>query len=238
MNNMKNHRTLLVSLFLCFGYLLLPGCSPGGVVLKNDDSIRKLNEMVHGSRVRVTTSESTYEGENLLVTRDSTTLEILTLNPKVVPFADVKDYKKGNGPEFKQTIQLKDDYIFNVRNVVISNLDSIVRFDAIIPAPIAFRTNDITKIQRWGHVTSISAGMAYGFLSGVLLGAVVGTVISAGTGGSSNSGTHHWEDLGTFLPGGIMLGGSLGLVVGAGIGGAVGQWDDIEITYSFEDKNP
>jgi len=235
---MKNYYSPLFLLLICSGCLFFPGCSPGSVVLKNDDSIRKLNEMVRGSRVRVTTLDSIYEGENILVTRDSTTLEILTPNPKVVNFSEVKNFHQGNGPGFEQTIQLKDNQIFKVRNVIISKLDSIIRFDAIIPAPFVFHTKDITKIQRWGHVTSISSGMVYGFMSGVLLGAAVGTVISAGTGGSSNSGTHHWEDLRIFLSGGMMIGGSLGLVVGAGIGGAVGQWDDIDITYSFEHKTP
>jgi hypothetical protein len=207
-------------------------------VLKNDDSIRILNEMVKESRVRVTALNSVYEGENIIITCDSTTLEILTANPKVVAFSNIKEFHFKPGSNTEETIQLKDNQIFNVRNIIISNQDSIIRFDAMIPAPFVFHTKDITKIQRWGHVTSISSGMVYGFMSGVLLGAAVGTVISAGTGGSSNSGTHHWEDLESFLSGGMMIGGSLGLVVGAGIGGAVGQWDDIDITYSFEHKTP
>ena len=194
--------------------------------------------MVKESRVRVTTLDSVYEGENILITHDSTTLEILTATPKVVSFSNIKEIHFNAGSNIEETIQLKDNQIFKARNIITSNMDSTVRFDAMIPEPFIFPTKAITKIQRWGHVNSMFSGMKYGMISGALLGVAVGTVISAGTGGSSNSGTHHWEDLGSFISGGTLVGGSLGLVVGAGIGAAVGKWEDIDITYRFEEKSP
>lgn len=236
--NMKKNSCLIFLLFICSVYLLLPGCSTGSIVLKDDASMKELNEMVEESRVRVTTLDSVYEGENILITRDSTTLEILTAKPKVVSFSNIKEIHFNAGSNIEETIQLKDNQIFKARNIITSNMDSTVRFDAMIPEPFIFPTKSITKIQRWGHVNSMFSGMRYGMISGALLGVAVGAVLGSGSTGSSNSGSHQGEEIASAISVCIICGGSLGLVVGTGFGATVGQWEDIDIAYRFENKSP
>jgi hypothetical protein len=236
--NMKKNSCLIFLLFICFVYLFIPGCSPGSIVLKDVASLKELNEMVKGSRVRVTTLDSIYEGENILITRDSTTLEILTANLKVVSFSNIKEIHFNAGSNMGEAIQLKDNQIFKARNIITSNMDSTVRFDAMIPEPFVFPTKDITKIQRWGHINSMFSGMRYGMISGALLGVAVGAVIGAGSGGSSNSGSHQGEEIGSAITAFTICGGSLGLVVGTGLGATIGQWEDIDIAYRFKENSP
>ena len=117
-------------------------------------------------------------------------------------------------------------------------MDSTVRFDAMIPEPFIFPTKSITKIQIWGHVNSMFSGMRYGMISGALLGVAVGAVLGSGSTGSSNSGSHQGEEIASAISVCIICGGSLGLVVGTGFGATVGQWEDIDIAYRFENKSP
>ena len=220
--NTKKSSNFFFILIICSGYLLLPGCSPGSIVLKDDASLKDLNEMVKERRVRVTTLDSVYEGENILITRDSTTLKYLTTKPKVVTFSNIKEFHFDSGSNTEGTIELKDNQIFKVRNINISNFDSIVRFDAMIPGPFIFPTKDITKIQRWGHLNSVLNGMRIGFLGGAVAGTLLGFVIGLSSTEVTNSGRHPSGDQEIYVILGSCVGGFTGVLFGAAIGASLG----------------
>jgi uncharacterized lipoprotein YajG len=88
---MKKAHMLLSTLLISFGFLILTGCNPHtSIVLSNDAALKKLNDMVKDRNIRVTTTDSIYTGNNIIINRDSTILENISSKPKVIPYSSMK----------------------------------------------------------------------------------------------------------------------------------------------------
>jgi len=89
---MKKVYNLLFLLLFSAGYPLLTGCNPHNIsiVLTNEASLNKLNEIAKGRTIQVTTPDSVYSGNNIVVSRDSTLVQNIYNKPKVIPFSSMK----------------------------------------------------------------------------------------------------------------------------------------------------
>jgi len=147
---MKKVYNLLFLLFLGGGFSLLSGCSPHNIsiVLTNEASINKLNEIAKGRTIQVTTPDSVYSGNNIVVTRDSTLVQNILNKPKVIPFSSMKsiNYTTNRQP-LDGIIELKNGGEIQAQNIYISAYDTVIRFDEVITTSSAFPTRKLLKIQ-------------------------------------------------------------------------------------------
>ena len=229
---------LFLFLFIS-SFLMLTGCNPSSsFVLSDNASLKKLNELEKERPVLVTTLDSIYVGENIKITRDSTTLQNFTFKPKVVSYSSMKKIQYDSGSTKEGTIELKDNQVFKANEIYISNKDSIIRFNKIITALFVFPTKDITRIQKVDKDDTFFARVAIGTIGGMALGTTLGFVVSRNSKEVSNSGEHS-DDLGpVMILLGTCTGGLTGLGIGLGLAESFGQKDDIYITYQFENKSP
>ena len=105
---------LLYLLLISFGFLMITGCNPhSSIMLSNDASLKKLNDMVKERSVRVTTTDSIYTGNNIIIKRDSTIVENIYTKPKVIPFSSMRSIN------YTTNIQPLDGFIELKNNQVI-----------------------------------------------------------------------------------------------------------------------
>jgi|ERR1035438_2582810 hypothetical protein len=232
---------ILSLLLLVSGLLLLTGCSPqSSIVLSNDAALKHLNEMVSNVPVRVTTRDSTYTGDNIIITRDSTILENISTKPKVIPYLSMKviNYTT-QSPPLNGFIILKNNEQIEAQNINIANNDTVIRFDEVITTSRILPTKSLIKIQKKNHLAGTISGLGIGTMGGIVLGAILGTFVG------------HVDDVGDGRPDGTgqgfsrldifgfstCIGGFFGSIMGATIGSGLGQWEDIDILTN-EVNNP
>ena len=221
---------------LIFSDLLLQtGCSPSNsFVISDDASLKKLNGIEKERPVRVTTLDSIYIGQNIYLTRDSTTLENITIRLEIVSLSDIKEIQYDSGSTPKRTIKLKDNQVFKANEIHISQKDSILRFNKILTALFNFPTKDITRIQVIDS-DAMMGGIAAGTMGGTLLGMALGYVVGSNAKTVTNSGQH--SDESTEAADIVLMtcgGGIMGVGFGVALGHVFGKWDDIYIAYQFE----
>jgi hypothetical protein len=176
---MKKCSFLLFLLLISSGFLLLTGCYPGSsIVLSNDASLKELNELVKERSVLVTTTDSVYTGDNIIINRDST---------------------------------------------VIENYSTIQN---LIPLSVTFPTKELVKIQTRNHLVSTFNGFGYGLMIGVVGGVLIGSIGFAASG----------DPLLLLVT--LSALGISGTIMGAVLVTGIGQLEDINITYRFENKSP
>jgi hypothetical protein len=84
---MKISNCFLFLLLISSGLLMLTGCNLStGFVLSDDVSLKKLNELENERALMITTLDSIYIGQNIKITRDSTTLENISIKPNSVSY--------------------------------------------------------------------------------------------------------------------------------------------------------
>jgi hypothetical protein len=235
MNSSSNHRltaimkkcsNLLLLLLITSGFLLLTGCCPGSsIVLSNDASLKELNELVKERSVRVTT-DSVYTDDNIIITRDTTVVENYSTIQNLIPLSGIKSitYTSNNKPPDGYII-LKNDQSIKAQNIYTLMNDS-VKYDQDITTSVIFPTKELVKIQKRNHFASTLNGAGYGLMSGIAVGALIGSIGFAAVGDP------------LFLV--VTLGavGISGTILGTVIGAGIGQWEDINITYRFENISP
>src|ERR1035437_10178375 len=175
---MKKNSSLLFLFLICSGYLLLPGCYPGSsIVLSNDTSLKELNELVKGRSVRVTTTDSVYTGDNIIINRDTTVIENYSTTQYLIPLSSIKNitYTSNNKPPDGYII-LKNDQSIKANNIYTLINDS-VRYNEYITTSVIFPTKELIKIQKRNHLASTLNGTGYGLMSGVIAGALIGTIV-------------------------------------------------------------
>jgi hypothetical protein len=230
-------------LFISFYFILFTGCSPHNInfVLSDDASIQKLNEMVNERSIRVTTKGNYYSGENIIIDRDSTTVESFTRSPMIIPYYTMKEIRYTNGLGTEGSIELKDKQIFKAERIYLSSIDTVIKFDEVITNTVVFPTNELLKIQRRDHIHSTMKGLGYGLAGGAGIGAILGTFVG-NTGGNEPPGliASGSNFQGTPRPvifiASTIFCGIGGAIVGSITGAIMGQWQDINITYNFVDK--
>jgi hypothetical protein len=240
---MKKVCALLCRLLISTGFLLLTGCNPHtSIVLSNDAALKKLNDIVKDRNIRVTTLDSIYTGNNIIINRDSTILETISSKPKVIPYSSMKiiNYTTDN-PPLNGSIVLKNNEQIEAQNIFISNNDTVIRFYEVSATSVVFPTKSLKKIQTRDHLASTFKGFGYGLLSGVATGAILGTFV--GTAENTNSGSSVPYKQGSsdeHQPRSVIwvestfICGFLGTIAGTLTGAILGQWDDIDITYRFD----
>jgi len=233
----KKNRSLFILLLFSSGFLFLTRCNPNSsFVLSNDASLKKLNELEKERPVLVTTFDRIYVGENIKITRDSTTLQNFTIIPNVVSYSSIKEIQYDSGSTTEGTIEMKDDHLYKAKKIYLSNKDSSIRFNEIITSLFVFPTRDITRIQRIDKDDAFSTRVALGTMGGIILGTTMGYVVARNSKEYSNSGEHTSD----FAPLIILLGTCSGGILGAGFGLLLaenfGQRENISIIYRFENK--
>jgi hypothetical protein len=230
----KNNISIILSATsLCF--FLITGCnSTSNVVLTNDDSIRNLNEIVKERFVRVKTANETYEGENLIIGRDSTFINNFPGIPRVIPNSNIKEIRYSSGSNAADVIELNNKQILNVYNIHNSNYDTVTTFDESLPVPFGFPTKYLILIQYRNHLISTLTGMGIGLGGGVVAGTILGLEVGLNSTSVSNSGVHRGEDAGIITVLGSCGGGLFGALLGGAIGAGLGGWKDINVTVNFE----
>jgi hypothetical protein len=195
-------------------------------VLSNDTSLKELNELVRERYVRVTTNDSIYTGDNIIINRDNTVIENYSTTQNLIPLSGIKSvtYTSNNKPPDGYII-LRNDRSIKAHNIYTLINDS-VRYDEDITTSVIFPTQELVKIQKRNHLASTFNGIGYGLMSGVVTGILIGTIAIVAGG-----------DPYILV---VTLGalGISGTILGAVIGAAVGQWEDINVTYRFEGKSP
>ena len=243
---MKITYYLLFLLLFGTGCPLLTGCNPHNIsiVLTNDASLKKLNEIVKERIIRVTTKDSIYTGDNIVVNRDSTLVQNIFNKPRVIPYASMKsiNYTTDRQP-LDGIIELKNGNEIKAQNICISADDSVIRFDEVLTTSAVFPTKELLKIQRRDHLHSTLKGLGYGILGGAAVGAILGTFVG-NTGGNEPPGLvaqgSNYE--GTPRPVififSTIVCGICGAIIGTVTGAILGQWQDIDITYGYEENSP
>jgi hypothetical protein len=224
------------------GHTMLSGCNPNNinVILTNDDSINKLNDLVKERTIQATTSERIYAGNNIIVRSDSTIIQNIYSKPRVIPYSNMKNiiYTTVNQP-LNGIIELKNGEKIKANSIYISASDTVIKFDEVIINSETFPTIELLKIQRRDHLHSTVNGFGYGIMGGAAIGAILGTFIgnTGGNGypgqqqaGSQNEGTPRVV---IFMVSTI-IGGILGSTIGTLTGAILGQWQDIDVTYRYE----
>jgi len=233
---------LLFLLLICSGFIMVTGCNPhSSIVLSNDASLKKLNDMVKERSVRVTTTDSIYTGENITIKRDSTVIENYSKSPRVIPYSSMKNISYVYGKEFLDGyIILNNNQSIKAQNIVIANKDTMIRFDEIITTSVIFPSKDLIKIQRKEHTVSTFNGLGYGCLSGAVAGAIVGVFLIGHVGDvPDNSNMPNGSGQATspvFTA--TLMGAFFGTIGGTLTGAILGQWEDIDITYQYEHSSP
>jgi hypothetical protein len=163
---------------LCFGFLLQTGCSPNSYLLSDAGSFNKLNDMVKGKHVCVTTIDSVYEGDNLTILPDSTALEYSTNTYRKIPYQSMKTIDYSTGTFTEGTIELKNNQTLKAQNILIVNNDTLIRFNEIDNFTKSFPTQDLKRIQIKDQLGSTVKGLAYGLSGGLVTGMILGVVLS------------------------------------------------------------
>jgi hypothetical protein len=234
---MKFRQNFIILFLIGLAFVLLTGCNPHSIniVLSNDASLQRLNDLVQDRTVRVTTKDSIYNGNNILVNNDSTVVENISTEPKVIPYSSMKSIKYSKDSHMLDgIIELKNDEQINARNIYIANLDTVIKFDEVITTSVIFPTSELLKIQRRDHLHSTIKGFGYGILGGIGLGAILGTFV-----GSDSPQAPPGEQqaaYGTLTRGDIIgecivAGCIFGPIIGAATGAILGQWQDINIQF-------
>jgi len=123
--------------------------------------------MVKDRTVRVTTKDSLYSGNNIIINSDSTVVENISTEPKVIPYSSMKSihYTTTRQP-LNGIIGLKNNQQIVAQNIFISNIDTVIKFDEVIINSVIFPTNELLKIQRRDHIHSTLKGLGYGIAGG------------------------------------------------------------------------
>ena len=235
---MKFRQNFLILFLIGLAFIVLTGCNPHSIniVLSNDASLQRLNDLVQDRTVRVATKDSIYNGNNILVNNDSTVVENISTVPKVIPYASMKSIKYA--PDSKMLngiIELKNNQKINAQNIYIANLDTVIKFDEVITTSVIFPTSELLKIQRRDHLHSTIKGFGYGLVggigTGVILGAFIGHVDdvpdNTGRPDGSGQGPSRIENMLMGCIGGAIIGTIGGTITGA----ILGQWQDINIKF-------
>jgi hypothetical protein len=88
-------------------------------------------------------------------------------------------------------IELKNNQQINAQNILITDLDSLIRYDEVITTSVLFPTKNLIKIQKRNHFRSTVSGFGYGILGGAGVGAILGTFVGDAEGGTPD-GSPQW----------------------------------------------
>lgn len=227
---MKFRQNFLVLFPIVFIFIFITGCNPHNIniVLSDEASMQRLNELVQDRVVQVTTKDSIYNGNNILVKNDSTVVENISIEPKVIPYSSMKSvrYSK-NSNMLNGIIELKNDKQINAKNIYITNIDTVIKFDEVITTSAIFPTSELIKIKRRDHLHSTIKGFGFGILGGAATGAILGTFVGSADLGQGPSRGEIWIES-------TIVCTVLGAIAGTTIGAILGQWQDINIQF---DKN-
>ena len=236
---MKFRQNFLVLFLISFIFILITGCSPHNInfVVSDNASLQKLNELVQDRTVMVTTKDSIYSGENIIIKSDSTIVENFGFKPRVIPYFSMREIRYSNGLGTAGIVELKDKQIFKAQDIYIVNIDTI-KFNEVITISEIFPTNDLIKIQRRDHLHSALKGLGYGVSIGAVTGAILGTFV--GNSGGSPPPEMQNEPVGSNFEGtprpiiivfSTIVGGLSGSIIGSVTGAILGQWQDINIQF-------
>jgi hypothetical protein len=228
-HKMYSKKYILILPSLCFGFLLLTGCSPTRFMLTNDDSFNKLNEMVKGKHVCVTTIDTVCDGDNLTIRPDSTALEYSTRTHMKIPYQNMKKIDYLPGAFTEGTIELKNNQRIKAQNIFIANYDTLIRFDEIDNYTKSFPTQDLKRIQIKDQLGSTVKGLAYGLSGGIVTGMILGVVLSPLV-------KQHFHSLnsGEIIAIGSGAGTVFGSIGGAIVGLIINDYEDINIIFKPE----
>jgi energy-converting hydrogenase Eha subunit A len=241
---MKIGNNLLLLIIISSRFIFLTGCFPQtNYVLTNEDSIRKLNDMVKERTIRVTATDSVYSGDNIIIKHDTTVVEKYSTIPNTIPSSSMKYLSYVYGSEsLDGIIILKNARQIKAKNINLPKNDSTIRFDEIITTSTSFPTDKLVKIQRREHTAAAFNGIGYGILFGAAAGTVAGMFVghvddvpdNTGRPDGSGQGYSRIELMGW----GAITGAIIGIIPGVITSSVIGQWEDIDITYQYEKKTP
>jgi len=221
-------------------FILITGCSPHNInfVVSDNASLQKLNELVQDRTVQVITKDSIYSGNNIIINSDSTVVENISTEPKVIPYSNMKSihYTTTNLP-LNGIIELKNNEQIAAQNIYIANIDTVIKFDEVNTTSVIFPTSEIIKIQRRDHIHSTLKGLGMGLLYGAATGAILGTFVGDSDGPAPPNAPPQWGTQNERLPRVVIFMtstiacGILGSIVGSVTGAILGQWQDINIQF-------
>ena len=234
---MKKVNIILFLLLFGPNFLLLVGCNPhNSIVLSNNETLKKLNEMVNERSVRVTTTDSVYTGDNIIINRDSTIVENYSTEKNVISLSSIKSiiYTSSHKPP-DGIIILKNDLSIKAQKIYMLMKDS-VKYSEDVTTSVIFPTKELVKIQKRNHLASTFKGAEYGLLGGLATGAMLGTFVRIPESAPSAWPAIRLSRIQIWI-GTTCFCGFLGTIAGAIAGAILGQWEDIDIVYNFE-KSP
>jgi hypothetical protein len=234
---MKFSQIVLLIFLISLSFIILTGCSPHNInfVVSDDASLQKLNEMVQDRDVRVTTTDSIYTGNNIIINSDSTIVENISLKAKVIPYSDMKSiHYTPTSQSINGIIELKNNQQIAARNIYILNIDTVIRFNEATTTSVIFTTNELIKVQRRDHLHSTINGFGLGIAGGIGVGAILGTFVggvSPEAPPGQQQSAYGTSTRGDNILEGLMAGCILGPIFGATAGAILGQWQDINIHF-------
>lgn len=231
---MKRNKNFYLLFLICSAFLFLNGCFPHkNIDLTDDNSLRKLNELIKDRALHVKTKGENYFGNNVIVSRDSTLIEDISTRRKTIPYISMKeinfdsDLEKLNG-----NIVLKNNQVIKARDIQISVSDSVIRFDEVITKSVIFPTIELKTIYKINHPES---GSLYGLLGGTVVGAVLGTFLGTPKAKTESSDGFSRFQIAFYSS---CVGGISGAIIGMLTGEIIGDWWDINVNYEFNENSP